>query len=66
MSDPKFIIIDMGLLGKKTISLDNILSIERFGLVGSAITLKEIKDGNNVVIHSVTSPEALNRIIASI
>jgi hypothetical protein len=47
----KFITIEMGGAFPKTISIDSISSVEPYGTMGSAqITLKEVKDGKNVVL----------------
>ena len=51
----KFITVEMGLASPKTIAIDNIASVEPYGMTRSAqITLKEVKDGNNVVLITTT------------
>lgn len=66
MSEPKFIVVDLGYAGRKTIAIDNIMSIEPFGMSGSQITLKEVKNGNNVVLHCMASMDRINSLIASL
>ena len=56
----KFIVVTTGFSLKKTISVDNIASVEHFGLTGSKITLKEVKNGNNVEITCLESVNVIN------
>jgi hypothetical protein len=57
MSDKvKFITVEMGGAFPKTIAIDNIASVEPYGMNKTAqITLKEVKDGNNVILFTTAN-----------
>jgi hypothetical protein len=54
MSEPKFIVVPTIMSGEMIINLDNIASVE-FGIGGSTIILKQVKDGNNVQVPTQLS-----------
>ena len=58
----KFITVRTAL-GDKTIAVDNIASVEAFGMGGSRIVLKEIKDGNSVEVICTSSVTTINNIL---
>lgn len=62
MSEKKFITVDTAINGKVVIAIDNIASVKSWMGGGSLITLKEVKDGNNV---EITSTWSLGNVISA-
>ena len=62
MSNPKFIQIPTALNGTISVALDNIASVKRY-FAGATITLKEVKDGNNVEINTSASYNQVMSVI---
>jgi len=50
MDEKKFITVNTPISGVVVIAIDNIASVKSWMGSGSIITLKEVKDGNNVEV----------------